>query len=256
MSRIVPSIGKIVYEHEAVEGVEYRPHPEFQNYAIGNDGSVWMCSHGTIERMSESPSGPGNYWAVGLAFDGKKRHVTVHTLVLETFVGPRPDNMSCRHLDGNKDNNHISNLKWGTAWEQARDKELHGVNNKGSRNGQAKLTEKIVREIKAMLNGGASSEAVAEKFGVSGATVNRVANNVIWSHVDLPPCNAKSRYCRGETSPNAKLNAAQVLEIVERSKNGERYIDIAAAYGVSSGLVGFIVRGKAWSHVTGIGCAT
>src|SRR5262245_18248010 len=39
------------------------------------------------------------------------RHV--HVLVLETFVGPRPAGQQCRHLDGNKENNRLTNLAWG-----------------------------------------------------------------------------------------------------------------------------------------------
>lgn len=41
----------------------------------------------------------------------------VHRLILETFVGPCPPDMECRHLDGNPSNNKLENLKWGTAHE-------------------------------------------------------------------------------------------------------------------------------------------
>jgi len=41
--------------------------------------------------------------------------------VLETFVGPRPYNMECRHLDGNKLNNNLDNVCWGTHTENSKD---------------------------------------------------------------------------------------------------------------------------------------
>jgi len=36
----------------------------------------------------------------------------VHLLVLESFRCPRPEGMTGSHVDGNKSNNHLSNLKW------------------------------------------------------------------------------------------------------------------------------------------------
>lgn len=42
------------------------------------------------------------------------RHASVHPLVLEAFVGPRPPGMEACHADGNKTNNALSNLRWDT----------------------------------------------------------------------------------------------------------------------------------------------
>lgn len=38
--------------------------------------------------------------------------MAVHTIVLETFVSPRPKGLVCCHWDGNKENNKLSNLRW------------------------------------------------------------------------------------------------------------------------------------------------
>ena len=50
----------------------------------------------------------------------------VHVLVLSTFVGPRPDGMEVRHLDGNSLNNSLENLAWGTHKENTQDAFVHG----------------------------------------------------------------------------------------------------------------------------------
>jgi hypothetical protein len=39
---------------------------------------------------------------------------SVHVLVLEAFVGPRPLGMEARHADDDPTNNHLDNLSWGT----------------------------------------------------------------------------------------------------------------------------------------------
>lgn len=46
---------------------------------------------------------------------------TVHSLVLEAFVGPCPEGMEARHLDDNPTNNHLSNLVWGSRSENSYD---------------------------------------------------------------------------------------------------------------------------------------
>lgn len=53
---------------------------------------------------------------------------TVHTLVLDAFVGPCPSGQLARHLDGNPANNLLSNLLWGTHSENCYDTIRHGRN--------------------------------------------------------------------------------------------------------------------------------
>ena len=60
--------------------------------------------------------------------DGDKRQTcTIHRLVLEAFVGPRPKGMECRHLDGNPAHNYLDNLVWGTKFENETDRVRHGT---------------------------------------------------------------------------------------------------------------------------------
>lgn len=66
-----------------------------------------------------------------LATVPKKR---VHRLVLETFKGPCPPGMTCRHLDRDRTNNRLSNLKWGTSEEQKADMRKHDTIMDGTRN--------------------------------------------------------------------------------------------------------------------------
>ena len=68
------------------------------------------------------------YLSVKLSLRGNTRTTYVHELVLRAFVGPRPYSVSrseIRHLDGVKTNNAITNLKYGTIFENAADRERH-----------------------------------------------------------------------------------------------------------------------------------
>lgn len=45
----------------------------------------------------------------------------VHTLVMLTFIGPRPKGLDIRHLDGDPKNNRLANLAYGTRSENIKD---------------------------------------------------------------------------------------------------------------------------------------
>lgn len=112
---------------------------------------------------------------------GRPFYRYTYQLVLEAFVGPRPAGMEPRHLDGNTRNNQRSNLAWGTPVENEADKRRHGTIATGERNGAAKLTAELVREIRAA---GGTQAAIAERYGVSQPTVARVRARRIWAHVE------------------------------------------------------------------------
>lgn len=53
--------------------------------------------------------------------DGTRSARKAHALVLEAFVGPRPDGHEALHWDDDCANNAVSNLRWGTASENRYD---------------------------------------------------------------------------------------------------------------------------------------
>src|SRR4051812_26170742 len=52
----------------------------------------------------------GGYFVVNLS----RKPYLVHHLVLTAFDRPRPEGQEGRHLDGNRHNNALANLAWGT----------------------------------------------------------------------------------------------------------------------------------------------
>src|SRR5512135_1179056 len=94
-----------------------REHP---GYGVSDDGRIWSCwvSSGTgkgkqIKQDWWYPmklATTSGYHSVLLKRKDGYFRVLVHRAVLEAFSGPCPEGMECRHLDGNRRNNHISNL--------------------------------------------------------------------------------------------------------------------------------------------------
>ncbi len=65
----------------------------------------------------------GRYPKVGLWKNNKVKYVSVHVLMLESFIGPRPSKQheGC-HRDDNQNNNDLSNLYWGTKKQNTEDR--------------------------------------------------------------------------------------------------------------------------------------
>lgn len=64
---------------------------------------------------------------VDLRAGGVRRLASVHQLVLEAFVGPRPSGMEACHNSGDALDNRASNLRWDTHAENMRDMARHGT---------------------------------------------------------------------------------------------------------------------------------
>lgn len=64
---------------------------------------------------------------ISLYKNNKRTARKVHQLVLEAFVGPRPDGMEGCHNNGNPSDNRVENLRWDTPSNNSLDKQLHGT---------------------------------------------------------------------------------------------------------------------------------
>ncbi len=164
----------------ADSSVQFLPAPGWEGYRVGSDGSVWSCrATGCARALSEHWTRiEGTIHVKGYRYvtlshpDKKSVSRKVASLVLTAFVGPRPENKQCRHLDGNSLNDRLDNLCWGTALENGADKRRHGTIARGIRQ-EIKLTDRVVSEILAA-KGKESALLVAARYGVSKDYVNQL----------------------------------------------------------------------------------
>lgn len=124
------------------------------------------------------------YSQANLCCKGKMYARATHQLILETFVGPCPDGMECRHLNGNKQDNRLKNLCWGTHKENVADRDKHGQTAIGEQQGQSKLTEINIQNIRRYYaTGHYSQHELAKVFGVCVANINKIVHQKTWKHI-------------------------------------------------------------------------
>lgn len=92
---------------ETITWIDIKESPKYQ---VSNTGLVRNKNTGRVLRQEMTYRG---YKRVSL--DGK--HNYVHRLVAGTFFDGDHEGLDAVHLDGNKTNNHVSNLKWMTRKE-------------------------------------------------------------------------------------------------------------------------------------------
>lgn len=164
---------------------------------VGYEGLYEVSSLGRVRSLGRKKSGFGNrkpkmmtcyvdskgsgYRCVGLtSSEGKNKKRTVHVIVLEAFVGPRPSNVheAC-HEDGDRTNAVASNLRWDTPEGNWQDRVRHGRDCRGAKSARAMLTEKDVELIR---KSPLSSIKLGKQLGVASSTVRAVRIGQNWSY--------------------------------------------------------------------------
>lgn len=126
------------------------------------------------------------YPVVSLTIEGEKIQEQIHVLVAEAFLGPRGGGLQVNHIDGSFDNNVPENLEYVTSKQNAE----HAVRGGKYRDGQRwretcsrKLDISKAREIRSLSKAGLSRADIAQKFGVSVATISFVLRDKIWKEI-------------------------------------------------------------------------
>ena len=109
-------------------------------YTVEENGDVYSIGYnwrGYGKRKMVPSKDKDGYLYVRLMIDNRRLKFRIHQLVAFRYIGPKPSkDYQVRHLDGDKLNNHYTNLAWGTAKENADDRERHNRTSRGFRHSQ------------------------------------------------------------------------------------------------------------------------
>ncbi len=164
--------------------------PGFPDYAITKDGRVWSKSRKLADgrhwegRWLKSSFSSSGYFKIGLAINCLGYTRKIHSLILETYVGPCPPGMQCRHLDGDSKNNRLENLVWGTSSENQQDRIQHKTDCQGEKCRTSKLTEQDVRMIVYLYRTGLFLQReIAKVYNIAQVTISRIVHRKRWKHL-------------------------------------------------------------------------
>lgn len=153
----------------------------------GYEGSYAVSDLGRVKSVYAKgfrKPGPhhGGYLLMNLYRDGKRKSVTLHRLVWETFNGVGKSGLHICHLDGNPKNNRLSNLAQVDAKTNHTHKKIHGTYKFGESHPISKLSEKNVLKIRAA-KGRVKQKVLAKKYGVTYSNISAIQLRKSWRHV-------------------------------------------------------------------------
>lgn len=123
------------------------------------------------------------YLAVSLRKNNQTYRKYIHQLVCESFCGESTkENKVVNHIDGNKLNNHFTNLEWCSYSSNNKHAYDTGLKNRGEGFYNARLSEADVIQIRKIGKIGTYQE-IADCYGVSKATVRDVLMGRTWKHI-------------------------------------------------------------------------
>jgi len=184
----------------------YAPPPSQDLPEINETTEEWVAAYGwegLYEVSSEGRArrilfGPGvrnlgkpmkrtvlasGYVSSGFSRNGKTTPVLLHRLVLESFVGPCPEGHETCHVNGNRLDARLANLRWGTAKSNQADRIIHG-SNKTLRTVYQRATSIVSKGIEMTYDIEVSGPS--HNFSADGMIVHNSYNELSARYTEVP----------------------------------------------------------------------
>lgn len=218
--------------------MEWRKIEGFENYSVSDTGLVRNDdTERDISRWDHN-----GYLHVELWNNGERSKKPVHRLVAIAFIDNPHDLPQVNHIDGNKRNNHVSNLEWCT----------------GEYNVNHAITNGLIKTIPIMVGDCRcySMNQAARHLGVSISTVREALDGTRLScNVNGLPVyylGSEPRADRARRKPTAKPRAGRAVsvdgEIFPSVRAAARFLETDTAI-VRAALNGDTVSGMVKGHV-------
>lgn len=161
--------------------VRWLPIPGFPSYQVSDDGRVMSLKPSGGKILS--PGYKGKYPYVLLSLNGKRKSRTIHSLIMEAFVGPA-QGRKIRFRDGNRKNVSLANLEYCETQADLMAASVLQRERAGKKTGRLqdidqecreRLRDAITQSIRDMCKRLKQVE-VAKKIGLSEGSISRIAS--------------------------------------------------------------------------------
>lgn len=163
-------------------------------YQVSNLGNIKslerkvLCKNGEFKTIHEKNRKPfkdkDEYLGLTLSKNGKLQTIKVHREVAKAFIPNNNNKEQVNHIDGNKNNNIISNLEWCTNQENRNHAIKNGLaNQRGEHNPMSKLTLELAKEIRELYRKDKNKykiKVLADMFGVCFQNIHGIITYRTW----------------------------------------------------------------------------
>jgi len=174
------------YKNEEWKLLDIFDLDEDERYAISNYGRIRSYKNNKDGVIIKGSLLKG-YKILNVKLKNKKRTTKyIHKMVAELFIPKdNPYQEFVIHVDYNKSNNHINNLKWVTQQTMYAHHKINPNYKRGTIN-NAKLTETDVIRLKKKLRRGKNKlYKIAKEFGITHTQLNRIRSGENWGHIKI-----------------------------------------------------------------------
>ena len=95
--------------------------PDFPKYFVSTNGDVYSEKYGDMRKLKPVDNGYG-YFFVILCKNEKKHRKKIHRIVAETFLCNPKNKKQVDHINGERQDNRLKNLRWVTHSENQKNK--------------------------------------------------------------------------------------------------------------------------------------
>lgn len=153
-------------------------YPEGRYLLVSVNGDLYNAD--TMKKY-KSHKNQDNYDCVNVKLlNGRRKSIFVHRIVAETFLAYLPtEYYEVNHINGNKDDNSLSNLEWNTRQENLEHSRLNKLTPllKGDNNGNCKFSFKLIQEMRELYSLGFTRKEIMLSYGIDRNYLANVLNN-------------------------------------------------------------------------------
>lgn len=149
------------------------------NYEVSDKGHVRNFK---TKKLLKGREGSNGYFRIAVcdASIGYKKDKGIHQLVMDAFNPTDDPNLEINHLDGDKSNNRLSNLKWVTHQENMKHAHETDLFRTGEDCYLSKYTEEDIKSVCGLLELGFKYNDIMNQTGVHSSEVRKIARGGAW----------------------------------------------------------------------------
>lgn len=157
------------------------------NYIVSDDGKIYSMSNigrGKYHKEITQRENSDGYMVITVGKNGKRTSARVHRIIALAFVeNPDPEHLTeVDHIDRDRKNNHASNLKWISSFENKSQIpfEERSRSHKHEANGRAKINMKDAETIRELYKNGKTISEIAKDYPISETNVKSIIDYKTW----------------------------------------------------------------------------